>query len=307
MTPYPILNLEDMGLEQQSLEQLGTKAKSWFFDKKEEKQYLFKIGHEDTGENWSEKVACELCRLLGLAHAQYNFAIYKGIQGVLTPSFVVKPKILIHGNQLLHKFRNQQTNHYKQRHHTIGRVFSATGKCLPPEDMLPCDLIKDGADVFVGYLLLDTWIGNTDRHDQNWGVLANLASDKVMLAPTYDHAASLGRELKDQERKDRLSSRDKVYTVAAYAARAKSALYLRPVEKLKALKTMDAFLWFARRKKEAALFWLNKLLILDDCKVREVFEKIPKTHISDDSKDFALELLNINKTRLSQSMREFNE
>jgi hypothetical protein len=49
-------------------EQLGTKRKFWFqndvfFD------FLFKEGRPDSGEDWAEKVASELCNLLDLPHA----------------------------------------------------------------------------------------------------------------------------------------------------------------------------------------------------------------------------------------------
>lgn len=32
-------------------------------------------------------------------------------------------------------------------------------------------LLRPAFDVFTGYLLLDAWIANTDRHPHNWGVL----------------------------------------------------------------------------------------------------------------------------------------
>jgi serine/threonine protein kinase HipA of HipAB toxin-antitoxin module len=49
----------------------------------------------------------------------------------------------------------------------------------------------DGADdVFLGYLMLDAWIANLDRHHENWGLV--LTKDITgHLAPSYDHASSL--------------------------------------------------------------------------------------------------------------------
>ena len=52
------------------------------------------------------------------------------------------------------------------------------------------------------YLLLDAVIGNVDRHHENWGILGKDVDGSVKgrLAPTFDHASSLGRELLDTGR-----------------------------------------------------------------------------------------------------------
>ena len=57
-----------------SLEPLGTKRKFWFTNE-QGKRILFKAEDRGTGEDWSEKVACELCRLLGLPHIHYDLAM----------------------------------------------------------------------------------------------------------------------------------------------------------------------------------------------------------------------------------------
>ena len=62
---YPIIQISDNAPELP--EQQGTKTKYWL--RMDNRPYLFKIGRANTGENWAEKVACELCTLLGLPHA----------------------------------------------------------------------------------------------------------------------------------------------------------------------------------------------------------------------------------------------
>lgn len=94
---FPVLLLADDAPD--LLEQLGTKEKYWF--RVDGRRYLFKIGRPNTGENWSEKIAAELAGLLGLPHAHYDLAIWRGRQGVLSPLFVPKGGRLILGNELL--------------------------------------------------------------------------------------------------------------------------------------------------------------------------------------------------------------
>ena len=53
------------------------------------------------------------------------------------------------------------------------------------------------ADEFVQHLIFDAWIGNGDRHPQNWGVLMHFTQNRVELAPMFDTAGCLGAELGD--------------------------------------------------------------------------------------------------------------
>ena len=60
--PYQIQTIDSSD----SLEQLGTKEKFWCYDD-HNNEHLFKIGRPNTGENWSEKVAGELAKVLGIS------------------------------------------------------------------------------------------------------------------------------------------------------------------------------------------------------------------------------------------------
>ncbi|MDQ7074222.1 MAG: hypothetical protein Q9O24_03530 [Gammaproteobacteria bacterium] len=75
---YVIQNIPENASFQ--LEQLGTKAKEWYFNA-EEGMVLFKEGRQNTGENWAEKVCCEICRLIDLPHAEYELAVWGDRQG----------------------------------------------------------------------------------------------------------------------------------------------------------------------------------------------------------------------------------
>lgn len=46
---------------------------------------------------------------------------------------------------------------------------------------------------FARMLAFDAWIGNSDRHQENWGVLRRVSNAR--LAPMFDPAACLGVEL----------------------------------------------------------------------------------------------------------------
>jgi hypothetical protein len=81
-------------------EQLGTKPKFWY-QGENSVNCLFKEGRSGTGDDWSEKVASELCGLVGLPHAVYDLAVWKGRGGVVCPTFVPEGGRLVLGNELL--------------------------------------------------------------------------------------------------------------------------------------------------------------------------------------------------------------
>ena len=64
MAYYPIFDVTQSTTDRP--EALGTKEKFWLLPSSETgltmTSYLFKIGRLNTGENWSEKVCCEILR-----------------------------------------------------------------------------------------------------------------------------------------------------------------------------------------------------------------------------------------------------
>ncbi len=187
---YPIYEIDEFSYEAE--EAMGTKSKFWYDDS----EYLFKEGREGTGENWAEKIASELICLLELPHAEYDFADYKGKQGTRSKNFIPEDGALIHGNELLSIFKSDYdaTLTYSQREHTARLVMALLKNHNPPVGYIPTALIKDGSDLFVGYLLFDAWISNTDRHHENWGVVGFREGGElcIYLTPSFDHASSLG-------------------------------------------------------------------------------------------------------------------
>jgi hypothetical protein len=81
-------------------EQTGTKPKFWFQDNHSD-NYLFKEGRSKAGDDWSEKVASDLCGLLELPHVAYELAVWRGRRGVVCQNFVPEGGQLVHGNELL--------------------------------------------------------------------------------------------------------------------------------------------------------------------------------------------------------------
>lgn len=219
---YPIIQLDDDAPDLP--EQQGTKTKYWLH--MDERPYLFKIGRANTGENWAEKVACELCTLLGLPHAHYEFAVWMRNKGILSEAIVPSGGRLVMGNELLAEIHSTypEQQRYKVQDHTLGRIVALLNNpeiLLPMNWKPPSNAIHNAVDVFLGYLLLDAWIANQDRHHENWGVIHY---DEIYLAPTYDHVASMGQNESDSKRKELLTTRDRTRHISHYVEKARSAI-----------------------------------------------------------------------------------
>jgi hypothetical protein len=294
---FPILLVTQDAYEASSNETLGSKYKFWFYHE-ELGRCLYKQSRANLGEDWAEKVASELCKLLGLPHAVYELAsTWKGDRGVVSPNFLPQGGTLVHGNELLSSIvpNYPAFGTYGISQHTIDvvlRVIASESVNLPV-GWTPPSGIRTAVDVFVGYLLLDAWIGNGDRHHENWGIVrmktASTSEETEHLAPTYDHASSLGRDLSDEQRKKR--------SVQAYANKCFSAFYAS-VDDRKTLKSFDAFSIVANRYPEAAYVWLARLETISKANILEIFNRINRSRISPDASNFAQEILEINKHRL---------
>ena len=286
-------------------EQLGTKHKFWFTEKGH--PFLFKEGRERTGENWAEKAASEICDLLCLPHAEYQLAIWRDRQGVVTQDFVPDGGRLVFGNELLAKYVSgyDGTRYYRQREHSLKRVlaFFDTEDLFVP---LSFDALETGltaADVFIGYLMLDAWIGNTDRHHENWGVTTTYrreGTQEVRLAPTFDHAASLGREFVDEKRAAKMTTKDPGFSVAAYAGRARSALYKNPGEE-KPMLCLEAFREATRFRPAAGRFWMDRLERVEQAQIVNIFAQIPHEFITRTASEFAIAFLDTTKQSIMET------
>lgn len=296
-----------------SIEPAGAKTKSWYVDDNKEKRereceilYLYKEPKEGTGEDWAEVIAFQLACSLELPCAEYRFASLNGRRGVISPKFLPPATELIEGTELITEIDKEyeRRGFFKRSGHTVEKVAQILNdkKVGAPIGYPTNDKIKSGLDVFIGYLLLDALIGNGDRHDQNWAIvrlqtmyLGN--SRGLYLAPTFDHAASLGRELAEETKLKRLTTKDKDYTVKAYLKKNRSAFYRNEAD-AKPMHTLEAFELAGSYSPAAANFWLSKLASIQIAQIQTMFESIPSNLISKHSISFARELLLASKENL---------
>ncbi len=277
---------------------MGSKRKFWYSDPEQQgRSRLFKYPRPNTGEHWAEKVAAEVAGLLGISHAKVELAEFQGRRGSVTESFARGGRELIHGNQMLamvvHGYDPGREAH--QSSHTLANIWQAMDRVFVEPDGSRRAKLR-----IAEYLVLDALIGNTDRHHENWGILRRRTRDgwRGFVAPTFDHASSLGRELSD-ERRDRLMAENRVED---YAERGRGALYWSEDE-----QHGPSPLALARRaaREHPSLFRpaLAKLEKLDEYSVDELVHRVPAEWMSPSARRFARALMGSNLERLQELFR----
>jgi hypothetical protein len=280
-------------------EQVGTKPKFWYKGSNSI-DHLFKEARPGTGEDWAEKVASELFALTGIPHVKYDLAVWKNKRGAICPNFSPTGYRFVHGNELLARVvpAYPAMKFYGVKQYTLRRVLAIVG--FPGLIQSPIGWetlpVRTPIEVFVGYLMMDAWIGNQDRHHENWGFIVTPGST-IHLAPSYDHASSLGSHENDDNRSDRLTTGDRRRSMEQYVSKALSAFYASSSAE-KPLSTVEAFIEAGRMKPGAADAWLSQLEPVSSSETRGILEQIPPDRISPVGIDFAQKILELNRLRL---------
>lgn len=132
---------------------------------------------------------------------------------------------LVHGNELLAEVSVVGSDPQDRTGYTldaVGRSLRGVAGARPDVAAFAC---------FAGYLVVDAVAGNTDRHQENWAVIESSTGDR-RLAPSFDHASSLGFLLADDARATMLATNDSNRTPDAWAERARTRFegHPHPVE-----------------------------------------------------------------------------
>jgi len=276
----------------------GTKAEFWFEKERRGVQWLFKRPRPGSGEDWAEVVAADCAERLGVPHAEYELATFEGARGVITKSVVPGGARLAEGNQVMAQSLPDYPVDSPRRlvripTYTVDNVLGAitASEANAPLGFAGRPEVQGALAVFVGYLMLDALIANSDRHHRNWAVVE--VGGDTFLAPTFDHASSLGRSDADDRKRTMLHGRDPHLNVRTYARRGRSRFIGadgRP------MRILDAFAAAAARLPAAARAWGTRLGDLEG--LPALLDRIPNHLISPAGRDFAWALVQENRRRV---------
>jgi hypothetical protein len=293
---YRILAIQPIWVLEE--EAMGSKQKFWFRQPEGGANWLFKYPQPNTGQHWAEKIAAAIAEELDILHAKVELAHFDGINGSATESFARKGRELYHGNQVLagqvHEYAPSKK--FGQSGHTLVNIFSALDRVFsrPATATVAKQRIAD-------YLVLDALIGNTDRHHENWGILVKRTSGRMtgIIAPSFDHASSLGRELMDDTEGKCRSRILRENRIGQYAEKAPGAIYWDRIDR-RAVSPLE----LVRRAAQMHPLIFRRAFALLDKLDRDTLERIvgrvPAEWMTDAARQFAIELTCYNLKQLRQ-------
>lgn len=299
--PYPIVSLyKDDVL---APEEMGSKRKGWVRVAGDSERWLFKYarfsnGHV-TGEHWAEKVAAEVAELLVIPHARVELATLDGALGCISRRFPELNKSgaeMIHGNDLLSGagLGYDRTKQFRQSDHTVENILAAIATVLPN----PAEQAVAFRQM-AGYLILDAIILNTDRHHENWALIRVMHQDGQIsheMAPTFDHASSLGRNEPPDKLATWLSEPGRPEWYAA-RSRCQGGIYLRSDDAHGAnpLKLLELV---ARKWPDYFASWLPNLGNVAEEDLCDTVGRVPVDTMAPAQRDFAQALLRVTYRRV---------
>ena len=286
-------------------EPMGTKTKYWVEQHTTSTtiEWLFKIPRKDTGEHWAEKAAWELARLIELPAAQVELATLvledELLHGTASKTFTPGNLSLIHGNELLERIvpGYDKEKRFSQREHRISAIFDAIVEFELAE--APTSSGMSAVECFVGYIVFDGWIANVDRHHENWGMLAD-SIDRI--APSYDHASSLGRLLSDEKRTRILEGRDRL-DVINFLTRGKASGAIYPVAGEKSVPPWKLVTDLSQMGYATVVNnWLRKIQEVTPTQLGLMFSAFGPDWLSEPARRFATEILKTTPQLMQRAM-----
>jgi hypothetical protein len=276
---------------------------------------LFKVASpegfklEERRLDWREKVAYELGVILGLPVAQtelaegYLMQESDRLSGSLSVDYTIENGYTISLRSFLSEtdptYDSQDSEGYEGYDgYNIPNVVdcltrNAVGLPITWEKIAG---IEDGADLLTGYLLMDCWLGATDRHDENLEIA--LTEEGYVLCPSFDHGDSMGSKLGREERE--LGDLENPRLSESCWWETKRDGDRRHTEEI----SLDrAFMIAAAIRPKAARTWLERLFQVQHQEIEEVFNRIPEEKIGREEGEFARRLIKHNQSKLLE-MRE---
>ncbi|OGX05778.1 MAG: hypothetical protein A3G87_10190 [Omnitrophica bacterium RIFCSPLOWO2_12_FULL_50_11] len=162
--------------------------------------FLFKESSKRyPAEFWAEIIASEVGKIVGVPTPETHCAKWGDKYAALIKFFLKmewndkdkrfqQVEVLFEGGDIITGMDPTFDRKEGERHNIfqVERIFSMIKKE---------QLFKE----FLRMLIFDALIGNTDRHQDNWGFVGDNETHKLHLAPAFDNSTSLGSELVEEK------------------------------------------------------------------------------------------------------------
>ncbi len=225
----------------------------------------------------SEYVSCKIIDSIGMKVQETLLGIYK-LNNV--EKIVVACKDFTSTGTVLKQFAELKNSQIETSKNGYGTELSEVIQTI--NEQLIYDT-KELNDFFWDLFIVDSLIGNFDRHNGNWGFLINESLRKIEIAPIYDCASCLYPQLTDEMIEKILKDNEEL----------EARVYVFPNSALKMNdKKINYFNFISSLENEEC----NKALLrvfpkINMSQISEIIENVP--YISDIRKDFYKKIIKL--------------
>ncbi|MED1784254.1 HipA domain-containing protein [Brevibacillus fortis] len=299
----------------------GSKEKRWYRFPNNNKLGLFKLPvsitsdtwiavDEMSGEMWSEKIASEIGNIMGFDVHQVEIGSINVDDEIIKYYGLNPDKIksgIIYG-AFCHSFLHEGVESLIEGADMIMEIdYTYDRSDLKGQlEVYSYDLLTrlfnkyNYLDELYKMIVFDTLIGNTDRHQDNFGIIRNEFTHGIRFAPLYDNSSSLGRELKEE--RIRLMLRDpSMFNSYLFGKKSGSLIKWGNRNHYEKLNIFDLFRRITEETPDIKKY-INNLSELTDEIIEKIITGIPSVVMSDLKKEFVLKLI---KTRRDYMLKEF--
>lgn len=168
--------------------------------------------------------------------------------------------------------------------------------------------ITNGVACLTGYLLFDALVSNSDRHHENWALVFRFSSETrtietaagVELAPTFDHASSLGRELSDIQRNEMMADDTKM---KRYMNNCPSRIYWSNTD-TKPLHPMNLIRCIAKEMPDEINTWFDISARITNRDIDILLDSIPPEWMTSITRQFVSNLICTNRDTLKEIRKD---
>lgn len=290
-SPLPVIDLSSW--RRADDEPLGETDKRWFVEPSTNQRWLYKPNRPNRSqdEGSCEAATSRIAASLGIPAATVELAAYDGTSGCISRNVILDPTHEMEeaASYLVEFTQNFDPRDKRSRGHSPATIRALLEQIKGP---IGYDPTLSAADWFAGYLLFDALIGNTDRHSQNWAV-ETTATGEMHLAPSFDHATSLGISNRGDKRDRLLESPNLIRNFAAQA----------PAHRFESGKTISlvdfACSFLAQCSPHAQTQWRRQII---DFPGSEAIEALRSSRMSVPAASLATNIIQSNLERLRQCL-----